>query len=106
MVLGANGTLSVFWYKAVASVAYLWIPCHLISSDGFSVQEQLIDGTFSESEYFALPFLTVGLWVIPLPVKSKVSTKLQSGLVTDCQLHCQNLYDWNQASGLVAILLG
>jgi hypothetical protein len=27
--------------------------CHLISSDGFSVQEQLIDGTFSESEFFS-----------------------------------------------------
>ena len=55
IVLGANGTLSVFIivYKGVASVADLWIPCHLISSDGFSVQEQLIDGTFSESEFFS-----------------------------------------------------
>ena len=42
-----------FLYKGVASVAYLWMPCHLISSDGFSVQEQLIDGTFSESEFFS-----------------------------------------------------
>ena len=56
IVLGANGTLSVFllfWYKGVASVAYLWIPCHLIPSDGFSVQEQLIDVTSSESELFS-----------------------------------------------------
>jgi hypothetical protein len=55
MVLGANGTLSVFLflYKGVASVDYLWIPCQLISSDGFVVQEQLIEGTFSESEFFS-----------------------------------------------------
>ena len=44
---------SFFVYKGVASVAYLWIPCHLISSDGFSVQVLVIDGTCSESEFFS-----------------------------------------------------
>ena len=54
--LGLNSSLGVGRNRTtsgVASVAYLWIPCHLISYDGFSVQEQLIDGTFSESEFFS-----------------------------------------------------